>query len=74
MEITEEVLDVIASILAQEYGENKSYVVQDVSELANYNLTSCRLEASLGIIELLKGLLRDDEAMIEVLKDYLKED
>lgn len=74
MEITEEVLDVIAVILSQDYEKNETYVVQDVNELVNYNFISCRLEGGLGIIELLKGILRDDEAMIEILEDYLKED
>lgn len=74
MEITEEVLDVIALTLSQYYEKNESYVPQDVKELVNCNFISCSLEGSLGIIDFLKGILRDDEEMIEVLKDYLKED
>lgn len=74
MEITEEVLDVIALTLSQDYEKNESYVPQDVNELVNCNFISCSLEGGLGVIDFLKGILRDDEAMIEVLKDYLKED
>lgn len=74
MEITEEILDVIALTLSQDYEKNESYVPQNIKELVKCNFISCNLEGGLSIIDFLKGILRDDESMIEVLKDYLKED
>lgn len=74
MEITEKILDVLALEMSQEYEKNESNAPTNVKELISYNFVSCRLEGSLGVISFLKGILRDDEEMIEVLKNYLKED
>lgn len=73
MEITEEILDVLALEISQEYEKNESNAPTNIKELISYNFISCRLEGSLGVIDFLKGILRDDEEMIEILKDYLKE-
>ena len=74
MEITEEILDVLALEMSQEYEKNESHVPKNVKELVSCNYISCRLEGSLKVISFLKGILKDDEAMVKVLKDYLKED
>lgn len=74
MEITEEILDVLALEMSQEYEKNESRVPKNVKELVSCNSISCSLEGSLGVISFLKGILKDDETMVEVLNDYLKED
>lgn len=74
MEITEEILNVLALEMSQEYEKNESHVPKNVKELVSYNFISCRLEGSLEVISFLKGILKDDEAMVEVLNNYLKEE